>query len=197
MKYFCLTGIIAAFVLLAGCKKGSEHLPEEGAMKLIELNDTQVLPGDFFYLDLDSNGVRDFVFRQSEYFSVVEQAMKLDFSINSYRHSFVLSPPTDYLPPLAAGVRVKNKTGEDPVWCNLSQLNLVTKSTFAETGLSTWAGSWINKTHQYIPVKIYSTDNKVYLGWIEASMDINAEIITLHRAALSTVAEKEVKTGEL
>lgn len=197
MKYFQLTWAIAIIVLLAGCKKDSAHQPEEGGLKLIELNNKQVLPGEYFYLDLDSNAVSDFVFGQSEYFSVIEQAFKLDFHINSYKHSFVLSPLTDFLPPLAPGVRISNKTSADLEWCNISQLNLVTKTTVPATGVSGWVGSWINQSNQYIPVKIFSTDNKTYLGWIEVSMNIETEIITVHRAALSRAPERDVKMGEL
>jgi hypothetical protein len=37
---------------------------------------------------------------------------------------------------------------------------------------------------------------QAFLGWIEMSFDKEAEKLILHKAALSTIANKEIKAGE-
>lgn len=195
MKYW-VTILITSAALLA-CEKEGDRGQEDPPLKLIELDNYQVLPGEYYHLDLDSNGKTDFTFAQSEFFSVIEQAYKLEFHVNSYKNSFMLAPSEDFLPALLQGEIIQNRANQNRGWCNASQLNMVIKTTVAATGNVSWEGAWMYQSHKFIPVKIADSQNKSFLGWIEVSMDIETEIITLHRAAVSQVAGARVVTGEL
>ena len=78
-------------------------------------------------------------------------------------------------------------------WYEVSAIVLAEKIT-PVNGEPYWQGPWKNVAHKFLPVMIRKED-KSYYGWIELSFDTAAEKMILHRVAICTEANREVKTG--
>lgn len=195
MKHVIALFMLGVIVLLTACGK-ERHPAPLPEMKLIDLGDEAVSVGQRKHLDLDSNGVSDFIIAQFEYFSTIEQAMKREFYIFSFESTYTLTDEDGFLPVYRMNDIIRNGGTEFHEWANVSQNIIARKTTYLNNNAVVWLGDWLNQTRQFIAVKINNESGHSYNGWIEASFDVNTEIVTLHRAALSQVAGRDVKAGE-
>ena len=57
-----------------------------------------------------------------------------------------------------------------------------------------WQGRWSEADHKYLPIQI-DKEGKLFMGWIEISMNKATETLTLHRTAISQVPNRAVLAG--
>lgn len=64
-----------------------------------------------------------------------------------------------------------------------------------ETAPVHWEGIWKDVSHKYIPVQILKNNNR-YNGWIEVSFSTAAGEFILHKAAIATQPNRDIKAGQ-
>ena len=79
-------------------------------------------------------------------------------------------------------------------WYDITAIVLAEKVMLV-SGETYWDGLWKNASHKYLPVQV-KKNGQSFLGWVEMSFDKTAEKLILHKAAISTVAGREIKAGE-
>ena len=186
----------AALLMLQACKKQPvTNLPTETpetAMIYKDLQDAVVSTSHSKSIDIENDGITDFSFGVMLLGDPILQRDRLQFFANSKVDRNLLNDDQDQSPIL-------NKTEKISVsypgytWYEISNIVLVEK-IITNNG-SYWDGLWKNASHHYLPIQI-KKDKKLYNGWIELSFDTSGEKLILHKAGLSTEADKDVKAGE-
>lgn len=145
-----------------------------------------------YVLDIDGDGSRDFYLRTELVGDPQEQVDKLQFYAISTINRNLLNDQSDQSPVLDKGQNI-GPVHPGYTWWQISAIMLCQKITHMD-GSETWEGLWKTAAHRYLPVQVLKGGN-LYYGWIELSMDPASGTLTVHRAALSKEAGKEVKAG--
>lgn len=187
--------LIPAIIILifSACTKEEIKIPpvSHPVMHYTNLQNAEVFPFQARAVDIDSDGVNDFLFGVLLVGDPILQRDRLQYFAYSKVNTNLLSNEQDQSPVLNKEDLI-SVTHQGYQWFEVSAIVLAEKIT-TMTG-SFWEGLWKNASHKYLPVQIKRSD-KLYHGWIELSFDTVAEKLFLHRAAISTEANKTVKAG--
>lgn len=168
-------------------------LPHAPNMKYTELHDTAVAFNQYYGLDVDGDGKRDFSF---ETLLVGDPVLKRDrkqFYINSKINTFLLVNNQDQVPVLNKEAMITITPPESFQWYEVSA-SVLAEKIINEDETTYWDGPWKSATHQYIPLLI-KKDSVKYTGWIEISFDNQAEKLILHKSAICRESDKDIKAG--
>ncbi|WP_121356079.1 hypothetical protein [Flavisolibacter nicotianae] len=183
-----------ATLLLTACHKQPERpspVNQHPQMHYLDLGNAEVkyLQGKGF--DINGDGKTDFWFHVQLVGDPLLQRDRLQFIASSTIHSNLLNDPDDHSPVLNRMDPISPiMVGYD--WWEISAI-VLTEKIMMIAG-SYWEGAWKNAVHKYLPIQL-ETQGKNYQGWVELTFDMDKEKLILHRAALCTEAEKEVKAG--
>jgi len=178
---------------LTACKKTEVIDPvHPPAMHYTSLEGMEISNKQSKAIDLDGNGVTDYLFTTVSVGDPLLQVDKLQFYVYSRAEAYLLFDSQDQSPILNKNDRIALEQN-DYTWYGVSA-NLLAQEVTGMTGPSYWEGRWKDASHQYLPVQMKKNGLR-YLGWIELSFPTGLEKLMLHRAALSTEPEREVKAG--
>lgn len=182
--------LLAAFIF-SSCTKDPIEPPAHPVMQYKDLQNAEVKYNQLKAVDMDNDGVTDFWFSTLLVGDPVLQRDRRQFYAHSKANTNLLNDANDESPVLNK-LDLISKKQDGYEWYEVSAIVLAEKIvTMTETF---WQGAWKNASHKYLPVQI-KRDDKLYHGWIELSFDAVEEKLVLHKAALSTEADKSVKAG--
>lgn len=161
-------------------------------MRYTDLQNFEVKPGTYKIVDIDGNGTNDFLFETLLLGDALGQRMRLQFYAYSYKNAYQPVNELEQVPVLSRGDSVKV---EHPgyTWYHVTAMVLAEK-IMPTNGQPYWEGLWTAASHKFLSVHIEKGGQRFY-GWIELSFDAAAEKIILHKAAICTEANREVKAG--
>lgn len=185
--------IFAIAVLAFACHKDKlDPLPApHPVMHYKDLQNAEVVYSKSKAVDIDDDGHNDFLFGVSLVGDPILQRDRLQYLAHSKVGTNLLNNDQDQSPVLNKGDLIST-THQGYQWFEISAIVLAEKITTMKD--SFWEGLWKNASHNYLPVQI-NKEGKLYQGWIEISFDTVAEKLILHKAAISTEANKTVKAG--
>jgi hypothetical protein len=167
--------------------------PTQMEMDYINLNDKEMAFGESHSLDLDKDGRLDF-----EFYTILigdpiaKQDMK-KYCARSRISAFLPMNEQEHLPVLNMGDPIPLENFQGYTWYGAAWAELAQK-IISVNGPEIWDGEWKDSDHQYLPIQI-TRNNQRFNGWIELSFNKETEKLILHKAALSTKPEGEVKAG--
>jgi len=184
--------LLTTAVIITSCSGEVESELNHPPMRHTNLQNIEVRPGSSRSLDLDGDGTKDFFFYTQLVGDPVLKRDRLQFYAGSTIKTNLLNDANDESPVLPQGAQVMlNHPGY--TWYEISAIVLTEKITPLAPP-TFWQGRWSNASHQYLPVQI-NKGGKLYMGWIELSMDKTAEKLVLHRAAISKEPARMVRAG--
>jgi hypothetical protein len=190
MKY--LLPILTTAIILSSCYGDYEEVFNQPAMHYIDLQDKKITFGTSQQLDIDANGTTDFTFYTLLVGDPILQRDRRQFYIGSKVKTNLLNDVNDESPVLIKGEPIMvNHPGY--TWYEISAIVLTEKIT-PVTQPPFWQGRWSEADHKYLPVQL-DKGGKLYMGWIELSMNKTTEALTLHRAGISLVPNSVVRAG--
>jgi len=182
-------------VLLYGCKKSDDPLPEP-TMEFLSLNNVEVKDGTFQRVDLGEINSPDFTFSSRTITDQTLNQTKFQFFVTTRIDSYLmLTTGTQSGKKFTKGDSIRTVASAGSTWSSFTLMILAQKITPA-AGASYWDGEWKDASHHFLPIKITRKNGDVHVGWIELSMDIASEKVILHRAAISIDPEKNVRAGD-
>ncbi len=184
---------LLVLALALSCKKNDIENPHVPFMKYTDLNDQVISVGGRVILDINNDGMRDFRFSETEIASPPQQAMIHDFYVFTYEYAYTLTDADEFTSALQRGKVIKTAEPENLEWANVSQVSLVRNKKY-NNGTNVWSGNWKNVQHKFLPIQI-TIDGKRHNGWVELSMDIEQQKLTLHQAAWSVLPGVDVLAG--
>lgn len=180
-------------VIIAGCAKDPiiQPGPQHPVMFYKDLKNYEVSKGHSLMLDMDNDGIAECSFSVQLVGDPIMKVDKLQYYVFSRIKRNLLNDQNDESPVLQQNDLIK---AEHPgyTWYELSSIVLTQK--IISDGGDTWIGAWKSADHNYLPFQVIKNGNK-YHGWVELSMNTATEKLILHRSALSTEANKDVKAG--
>lgn len=190
-KLFSLT-LVA--LLFASCDKEDVPVPEQPTMRYTDLQNTAVVARTNKRIDLDGDGRNDMLFKAEWVGDALGQRIRLIFYANTSIDSYQPVNEHEESPILAKDATI---TPQFPgfTWYDITSISIVEKVILLPSEETYWDGLWKNASHKYLPVQV-KKGAQSFFGWVEMSFDKEGEKLILHKAALSTVADKEVKAGE-
>ncbi|MDB5207851.1 MAG: hypothetical protein JWR72_2926 [Flavisolibacter sp.] len=177
--------------LAIACSKPNDVIAEP-VMQYSDLQDAEVKPGQHQHIDIDSNGSTDFTFHTLLVGDPLLQRDRLQYLAASKIGTNLLNNTFDESPRLIKGDRI-GLQHEGFTWYELSSIMLAEKLIPLHEDIY-WDGIWKAAKHHFLPVEVMK-DGHAFLGWIELSFDKTAEKLILHKAAISTKADTEIKAG--
>lgn len=188
MRYLFL---VVTALTLTNCTKdlGNIDHPE---MRYTDLQNAEIKYGTLQRLDLDGDGTTDFSFQTQLVGDPILVRDRLQFYVPSKIKTNLLNDANDESPVLSKGEPIM-LSHSGYTWYEISAIVLTEKVT-TMTPPAFWQGRWTEANHQYLPVQIEKA-GKVYMGWIELSMNKAAEKMVLHKAAISLVPSQTVRAG--
>ncbi len=188
------------FFMLALCsimscseKEVSFPPPTDPEMKYIDLQNKVVKAGKSQLLDLDENNSIDFALYTMHIGDPVGQQDKIRFLAGSNVQCNLLVGGDNNSPALTKGNTIAINNMPPFEWYEVSEVFLAEK-IIGMNAPPFWQGPWKDESHKYLAIQIVK-NNQRYNGWIELSFDTATDTLYLHKAAISTEAEKEVKAG--
>jgi len=194
------TSLFAILLIsLVSCTKNPPLKPEppvvtDPVMRYTDMHNALVKYQSIAFIDLDGNGSIDLHFGTTLIGDPILKQDRLAFEVTSA--PFVNLQVVDYSDVgkrMNKGDVIGKNPAEGFLWYEVTHIVLLEKVT-PETGAPYWQGQFKDASHHYLPVQIMR-NGEAFHGWVELSMDINGEKLILHKAAISTEAEKEVKAG--
>jgi hypothetical protein len=163
-------------------------------MKYVDLRNSAVTPHKHYALDLDGNGTIDLYFSTTLIGDPIQKQDRLDYEVTSavFANLQVIDN-SEIGKRMNKGDVISRIAAEGFMWYDITHLVLAEKVT-GEIGAPFWQGGWKDASHHYLPVQLIKNGHAFH-GWVELSMDTSNENLILHKAAISTEAEKEVKAG--
>ncbi|ANE52739.1 hypothetical protein [Flavisolibacter tropicus] len=161
-------------------------------MRYTDLKNAEVKFGSRKQMDLDGDGTVDFSFQTQLVGDPILVRDRLQFYVSSKIKTNLLNSDNDESPVLKKGEPIM-LSHPGYTWYEISAIVLTEKIT-TMTPPSFWQGRWSEANHQYLPVQIDKA-GKLYMGWIELSMDKTAEKLVLHKAAIALVPNQTVRAG--
>lgn len=189
--------VVFVLFLFSFCKKDYDNTPLPGqpahpVMQYTNLQHVEVVDMNRKYIDIDADGKSDFFFEVLPVADPLLQRGRLQFYVYSRIHSSLLNADPDLTPALQADDSIQASVpGYD--WWEISAPVLAEEIT-PNNGASYWTGNWKNAAEKYLPVRLRK-DSKHYFGWIKMTLDTATRKLILHKAGLSTEADKAVKAG--
>jgi hypothetical protein len=189
--------VLSVMMILISCRKEDNTMPPppdnrpHPVMLYKDLGSASAGYGHLQALDIDSDGINDFYFSAQLVGDPILQRDRLQFYANSRERRNLLNDVNDQSPMLNLMDPI-SKVYPGYTWYEISSIVLAEK-IITDSGTS-WEGRWKTANHNFLPVQIQK-DRKLYHGWIELSFDMSNEVVILHRSALSTEADREVKAG--
>lgn len=185
--------ILLGVLVLSSCGKDPVEPPTPGpSMRYTDLQNTEVKYGTTQRVDVDGNGTIDYSFETLLVGDPILQRDRLQFYADSKIETYLPVNESEQVPVLSSGDTVKAQF-PGYTWYDISAIVLAEKIS-PVNGTPYWDGPWKTAAHQYLPIQVKRGGQRFY-GWIELSFDTTAEKLVLHRAAMATVAGKEVKAG--
>lgn len=190
--------LLLAFVVLASaCKKdkSDDHSGQHPEMTYVDLQNREIKLNQEAVFDLDGDNRPDIVFLV--YHIGSGQSVKTRFTIlGSAAISFLTKDEDDQsVSPAKNPDDVIHIANELPYeWWGASETYL-TEKIEPQGRPAFWLGNWKNANHKFFPIQ-FTKLNKKCAGWIELSFDTQAEKLVLHRAAYSTVSNKDILAGK-
>jgi hypothetical protein len=191
-KLFSLALLV---LLFASCDK--EDLPDPvpaPTMRYTDLQNMEVTAGTHKRVDLDGDSRNDLLFNTMLLGDGPGQRVRLQFYANTSIDTYQPVNDHEESPILAKDAPIIFQI-PDFTWYDITAIVLTEKVTLTSSGETFWDGLWKNASHKYLPVQV-KKNGQSFLGWVEMSFDKAAEKLILHKAAISTVAEREIKAGE-
>ena len=179
--------------LLIACSKDEIPIPKSPQMRYLDLQNREVKFQQGYRIDLDGDNTIDFTFSTIHVGDPVLRRDRIQFFAASGFYSFL---PIDHIENskiLRKGDRIGSSFPAGYTWYNVA-FTVLAEKIIPETGETYWEGPCKNMSHQYLALQIEKNGAR-YFGWIELSMDKDAEKIILHRAAISIVEELDVAAG--
>jgi len=185
------------FVSVASCTKEKNQQPPvvtPPAMKYIDLHNASVKYQSIGFIDLDGNGAIDLYFGTTLIGDPIGKQDRLDFEVTSVpRVNLQVIDNSEVGKRMNKGDAISKDPADGFLWYELTHIVMAEK-VIPESGAPFWQGNWKDASHHYLPVQLIR-NGELFHGWVEISMDTNAEQLILHKAAISTEAGKEVKAG--
>jgi len=163
-------------------------------MKYIDLLNARIKSPTIGVIDLDGNGTIDLYFGTTLIGDPIFKQDRLVFEAVS--EQYVNLQVIDYSEVgkrMNKGDVISKNAADGFMWYELTHLVLAEK-VIPVNGTPFWQGNWKDASHHYLPVQVVR-NGELFHGWVEISMDTNAEQLILHKAAISTESNKEVKAG--
>lgn len=189
-----LLSFLLVTVLFAACDK--EDLPEPAptpTMRYTDLQNTEITAGTYKRVDLDGDGRNDVLFNTLLLGDAIGQRDRLQFYANTSIDTYQPVNDHEESPILAKDAPITFQY-PDFTWYDITAIVLAEKVMLV-SGETYWDGLWKSASHKYLPVQV-KKNGQSFLGWVEMSFDKTAEKLILHKAAISTVAGREIKAGE-
>lgn len=189
-----LLSFLLVTVLFAACDK--EDLPEPAptpTMRYTDLQNTEITAGTYKRVDLDGDGRNDVLFNTLLLGDAIGQRDRLQFYANTSIDTYQPVNDHEESPILAKDAPITFQY-PDFTWYDITAIVLAEKVMLV-SGETYWDGLWKSASHKYLPVQV-KKNGQSFLGWVEMSFDKTAEKLILHKAAISTIAEREIKAGE-
>jgi hypothetical protein len=161
-------------------------------MQYTNLDDVEIKAGQYRHVDIDGNGSNDFTFHTLLVGDPLLQRDRLQFLAGSKIGTNLLNNTFDESPRLTKGERIGLKH-EGFTWYEISSILLAEKLIPLHEDIY-WDGIWKTANHHFLPVEVMKNGH-AYLGWIELSFNKDTEKLILHKAAISTQADTEIKAG--
>ncbi len=187
-----LLPILTIAITLSSCYGDYEEVFNQPTMHYTDLQEEEITSGTSKRIDVDGNGTTDFTFYTLLVGDPILQRDRRQFYIGSTIKTNLLNDANDESPVLAKGESVMlNHPGY--TWYEISAIVLTEKIT-PLTQPPFWQGRWSEADHKYLPIQI-DKGGKLYMGWIEISMNKTTEKLTLHRSAISLEPNRAVRAG--
>ncbi|MGZ3845957.1 MAG: hypothetical protein ACXVBJ_16070 [Flavisolibacter sp.] len=194
MKKYLLLAIVTIVVACGKEKPPVPTVPPDSSdpvMTYRDLQNKEVKYGQLQEIDVDGDGSKDIRFNVLLVGDPVLQRDRVQFYANSGIKRNLLNNSVDESPMLNKGDSISKKhPGYD--WWEISAIVLAEK--IIDNNGSYWQGLWKNADHKYLPIQ-FEKDSKLYHGWVELSFNTTEEKLILHKAAISTEADKRVRAG--
>ncbi|MEJ8818347.1 hypothetical protein [Lacibacter sp. H407] len=180
------------------CKKQNLQQPPPVTgpeMEYIELNNREIkanMPS--VNLDINQDGKTDIAFATVLVGDNLNQVDKLQFLVATNISVNLPVNGNEEIPVLKKGESIMPGNFNGYQWFELAGIVLIQK-VISFTQPPVWEGHWKNAVRNYLPFQILANEKR-YNGWIELSVDLPAEKIILHKAAISKEANRIVKAGE-
>ncbi|MGZ3852842.1 MAG: hypothetical protein ACXVBX_08630 [Flavisolibacter sp.] len=189
--------LLATVIIVVACGKEKPPVPpvppdsSDPVMTYRDLQNKEVKYGQLQEIDVDGDGSKDIRFNVLLVGDPVLQRDRVQFYANSGIKRNLLNNSVDESPMLNKGDSISKKhPGYD--WWEISAIVLAEK--IIDNNGSYWQGLWKNADHKYLPIQ-FEKNSKLYHGWVELSFNTTEEKLILHKAAISTEAEKRVRAG--
>ncbi|RZK08844.1 MAG: hypothetical protein EOO46_13900 [Flavobacterium sp.] len=183
---------IAAFAAVACMKKEAIDTLPHPAMEYTDLNGLEIGDREYYNLDVDANGTVDFTFSTRSVGDPILKQDRLQYLAGSKIETNLLNNANDDSPKMVRGEKIGiNHKGYN--WYELSSVLLAEKVNPLE-GASWWQGVWKDADHNYLPLQLIKA-GKLYHGWVEISFNALKGKLVLHKAAICTESNKEIKAG--
>jgi hypothetical protein len=191
-----ITIIVSGFLLLlASCKKNPVQSPVSfhPQMRYSNLNDTAVVFNRSASFDLDGNGSKDIYFSTMLVGDPVYNQDKKQWLVSSSFYANLPVNGNEEIPVMqqADSIPLTGFSGYN--WYNASTV-LLAQQIVPDTAPPYWDGKWKDASHRFVSIQIIDKNN-LYNGWVEVSFYKAQEKMIIHRAAVSTEANKVVKAG--
>jgi len=185
-------------LLLFSCSRTEEVIPEpekEIRMEYFNLENKEIKYGyPSSSIDLNHDGKYDIRFETLLVGDPIEQVDKVQFLISTSIGVCLPVNINESIPFMNIGDSIPLDDFNGYMWFELSSILLVQK-VISFNLPDKWEGTWREANHKFIPFQVKTADKR-YNGWVEISADILNEKLILHKAAISTNANKTVCAGK-
>lgn len=185
--------ILAAFSLfLFSCTKDKEETPV--TLEYTNFNNTAITSTNHINIDINKDGVNDFYATTG--LSDIGENVHLQFLITAQGANRVLIQGEE-TPKLLEKDEVITKANQGNYeWSPINPALIVEKVMPMDPAASFWQGTWKDKSNKYLPVQV-AKEGKIYNGWIQISFSSTTPFkIIIHDAAVSKVADVNIKAGQ-
>jgi hypothetical protein len=184
-----------ATALATSCRKEDTPPPvDQPKMIYTDLQNRELKFQQAASIDLNHDELADIGFATWFIGDPIEQEDETLFFASSYEHSNVLINEANTAHPFNQGDTIPLNDPPGYNWYPVMQVEMALKNT-PTIGQPYWEGAWKQVSHKYLAVQVVVA-NKRYNGWVELSFDTAGEKLILHKAAISTIAEKAVIAGK-
>lgn len=144
--------------------------------------------GHNYYLDIDKDGVSDFLF--ATLYTGEEDGIHTKYIVNAIGENEVLSVDNN-----AALANVENPIEEfGNIHWEHAPVNILEKVDNGKT--NTWNGLWSGDRDQYIGIRLVKNGH-AYTGWVKVFIDQINEQAQVEEYAINRIAEGAINAGEI
>jgi hypothetical protein len=188
--------VFAASVAFSACSK-KDHVfnsfPDNPIMYHTDLNNREVKFNQPAGVDVDNDGISDFVFTTWHIGDPVLKRDIIQFHVSSNTSTLLMVGDHNDSPIFQKGATILNGGSNGYDWFEVSLLELAQKIV-PERGAPFWQGAWKDVQRQYIAIQV-KRNGLLFTGWVQVTFDTSNEKLIIHKAAISTEPFKNVKAG--